>query len=128
MTKPLALIFYENLLTGNQLINRLNDLDYRAQAVSDLARFPDQAERDLPLVAILELGAMSERACAAIRSLRASAATAHIPVVAYAAAKENPEETALTTAAQAAGANLVVGEGALLAHLGQILDQALHLD
>lgn len=128
MTKPLALIFYENLLTGNQLINRLSDLDYRAQAVGDLARFPEQAERELPLIAIFELGAVAERAFATIRSLRASPATAHIPVVAYAAAKENPEGAALTTAAQAAGANLVVGESALLAHLGQILDQALHLD
>lgn len=128
MTKPLALIFYENLLTGNQLLNRLSDLDYRTQAVSDLARFTEQAGRDLPLVAILELGAMSERVCATIRGLRANAATAHIPVVGYVTSKENPEEATLTAAAQAAGANLVVGESALLSHLGQVLEQALHLE
>ncbi len=128
MTKPLALIFYESLLTGNKLLNRLSDMDYRTQAVADVTAFVGQAARDLPLVAILELGPRLECTCATIRALRSTPATAHIPVVAYVASKENEEEVPLTTAAQAAGANLVVGENALLSHLGQILDQALHLE
>src|SRR5438445_9362650 len=35
MTTPLALVFYENLLPGSQLVNRLQDLGYRVQTIGD---------------------------------------------------------------------------------------------
>ena len=35
MTQPLALVVYEKLLPGTQLVNRLQDLHYRVQAVTD---------------------------------------------------------------------------------------------
>ncbi len=35
MTQPLALVFYEKLMPGSQLVNRLQDLNYRVQAVND---------------------------------------------------------------------------------------------
>ena len=34
MTQPLALVFYEKLMPGSQLVNRLQDLNYRVQAVT----------------------------------------------------------------------------------------------
>ena len=35
MTQPLALVLYEKLLPGSQLVNRLQDLNYRVQAIAD---------------------------------------------------------------------------------------------
>src|SRR5262245_49139849 len=35
MTEPLALVVYEKLLPGSQLVNRLQDLKYRVQTVAD---------------------------------------------------------------------------------------------
>jgi len=128
MTKALALIFYENLLTGNQLLNRLADLDYRTLVAGDLGRLHDQALREKPIVIIVELGALGERVCGVIRGLRSTPDTQHIPIVGY-ASQQNPKEAAHAVAqGQAAGATLVVGEGALVAHLGQVLDQALRVD
>jgi hypothetical protein len=128
MTKPLALIFYESLLAGNQLINRLGDLDYRTQTVGDIGQLHAQAAREMPLVVVTELGALAERVCVAIRSLRAESGTAHIPVVAYLSTKDRRDEDRLTGQARAAGATVVVSEAALLAHLGTVLDQALQVD
>lgn len=128
MTRPLALVFYESLLAGNQLINRLETLDYRTQPVSDLGQLHEQAARERPLLILLELGALADRACAAIRSLRADAATAHIPVVGFVTVKAPAEETRLTTQARHSGATVVVGENALLTHLEAVLEQALRVD
>ncbi len=128
MTKPLALVFYESLLTGNQLINRLGDLEYRTQTVGDIGQLPSLAARELPLVVLVEVGALAERVLAAIRSLRAESATSHIPVVAYLNTRDHKEEPRLTETARAAGATVVVAEGALLAHVEVVLDQALRVD
>ena len=128
MTKALALIFYENLLTGNQLLNRLADLDYRTLVASDLGRLADQAVQERPIVIIVELGALGERVCGVIRGLRSTPDTQHIPIVGYASHKHPKEAAQATAQAQAAGATLVVGEGALVAHLDQVLDQALRVD
>ena len=128
MTKALALIFYENLLTGNQLLNRLADLDYRTLVASDLGRFADQAVQEKPIVIIVELGALGERVCGVIRGLRSTPDTQHIPIVGYTSHKHPKEAAQATAQAQAAGATLVVGEGALVAHLDQVLDQALRVD
>ena len=35
MTQPLALVVYEKLLPGSQLLNRLQDLNYRVQAIAN---------------------------------------------------------------------------------------------
>ena len=35
--QPLALVLYEKLLPGTQLVNRLQDLNYRVQTVNDAA-------------------------------------------------------------------------------------------
>lgn len=128
MTRPLALVFYESLLAGNQLINRLESLEYRTRSVSDLGQLHELATRERPLIILLELGALADRACAAIRSLRADTATAHIPVVGFVTVKTPEEETRLSTQAQHSGATVVVGESALLAHLSAVLDQALQVD
>ncbi len=128
MTKALALIFYENLLTGNQLLNRLNDLDYRTLVTGDLGRLHEQAVSEKPIVIIAELGALGERVCGVIRGLRSTPETQHIPIVGFTSQKQPKEAAQAAAQGQAAGATLVVGEGALVTHLGQVLDQALRVD
>ena len=53
MTKPLALVFYEKLLPGQQLLNRLQDLGYRVQAVTDATTLAERVEQQKPMLTIL---------------------------------------------------------------------------
>ena len=124
MTRPLALFVYERLLPGGQLVNRLQDLGYRVQSISEPATLVEQAEREKPLVIIADLEPRQDEACAAIARLKTNPATSHIPVIAFAAASHS----AVHEAGRTAGATLVVNDSAILVHLNQFLEQALQLD
>ncbi|MBA4148471.1 MAG: hypothetical protein H0X66_10190 [Verrucomicrobia bacterium] len=124
MTKPLALVFYENLLPGSQIINRLTDLNYRVLSFHDSYLIEDQAEREKPLVVIADLTSRKTDVCAAIKKLKENPATQHVPVLAFTSQK-NVE---LQTAAREAGATLVASDTVILDQLPQLLEQALHLD
>jgi CheY-like chemotaxis protein len=124
MTLPLALVVYEKLLPGSQILNRLQDLNYRVQAISDAESLVECAEQDKPLVVLADVGSNHQHVCAAISRLRHNPATEHLPVIAF-GAENTPEVQA---AAREAGATLVAGESAILNHLPQFLDQALQLD
>jgi CheY-like chemotaxis protein len=121
MTQPLALVFYEKLMPGSQLVNRLQDLNYRVQAVNDVASLQRCARSEGPLLVIADL-AGREEVCRAIAALKADTATHHIPVIAFAS------ETDWQEAAQKAGATLAVSEAAIVNYLPQLLDQALQLE
>jgi CheY-like chemotaxis protein len=123
MTQPLALVFYERLMPGSQLVNRLQDLNYRVLAVNNIALLAATAKRELPLLLITDLDARGE-VLAAIEKIKTDPATNHLPVIAF-APDEKPE---LLTAAQKAGANFTVGETALASHLPELLDQAMQVD
>ena len=121
--QPLAIVFYERLMPGSQLVNRLQDLNYRVLAVSNLALLAATAKRETPLLVFVDLEARGDIS-GAIEKIRSEAATSHLPVIAFA-----PDNKAdLLTSAQKAGANLTVSESALSGHLETLLDQALHLD
>jgi CheY-like chemotaxis protein len=121
--QPLAIVFYERLMPGSQLVNRLQDLNYRVLAVNNPALLAATAHRESPLLVFVDLEARGE-VIEAIAKIRADAATNHLPVVAFA-----PDKNAdLLTAAQKAGANLSVGESTLASHLETLLEQALHID
>ena len=124
MTKPLALLMYEKLLPGGQLLNKLQDLGYRVQPVPDAADLVATAERETPLLAFTDVEPNYEKICAAITTLRLHELTAHLPVIAFASAHNQ----AAQDAARAAGATLVVNDTAILLHLSQFLDQALQVD
>ena len=124
MTQPLALIFYEKLMPGSQLMNRLQDLNYRVQALSDLAAFQSCAQSLGPMLVFVDLESQEGDVCGTIAALKADKATQHIPVVAF--ASERALE--LQAAAQKAGAKLVVSETALLGHLPELLNQALQVE
>jgi CheY-like chemotaxis protein len=124
MTQPLALVLYEKLLPGTQLVNRLQDLNYRVQTLADANRLVESAERAKPLLVLAGLESTGNDVCAAIAQLKQNAATRHLPVIVFA----GQNTSKLQAAAQAAGATLVVSESALLAHLPQFLEQALQVE
>ena len=121
--QPLAIVFYERLMPGSQLVNRLQDLNYRVLAVNNLELLSATAKREAPLLMFIDLeshGDLSET----IAKIRGEAITSHLPIIAFA----SDNQTDLLAAGQKAGANLTVGESALSGHLETLLEQALHLD
>jgi CheY-like chemotaxis protein len=122
MTQPLAIVFYEKLMPGSQLVNRLQDLNYRVRVVNDLASLQQCARSEGPLLVIADL-AGREEVCGAIAALKADSTTNHIPIIAF----TNEKTTVLQTAAQKAGATLAVSETAMINYLPQLLNQALQV-
>src|SRR5258707_10080004 len=104
MTQPLALVLYEKLLPGTQLVNRLQDLNYRVETVSEAGRLVESAERLKPLLVIADAESGQGDVCAAIAKLKRNAATSHLPVIAY----YSDSAAQLEAAAKAAGAPVVV--------------------
>lgn len=124
MTQPLALVLYEDLMPGSQLVNRLQDLHYRVQSVADAGRLSDCARSEGPMLVFADLSSNRTDIGAAIARLKQDPATAHIPVIAF--ADEGADE--LQSAGRQAGATLVVTDCAVLSHLPQLLEQALHVE
>jgi CheY-like chemotaxis protein len=123
MTRPLALVFYEKLLPGSQLVNRLQDLNYRVQAINDLAALLQSAQTEGPMLVVVDLETKGGDVCNVIAALKADAATQHVPIIAFA----GEQATELLAAAQKAGATLVVGEATIANYLPQLLNQALQV-
>jgi len=121
MTQPLALVLYEKILPGSQLVNRLQDLQYRVQTISDAGLLVECAEQAKPLLVLVDLESSRNNVTPEIARLRQHPATKHIPVIAFGADKK-PD---LQAAAKTAGVTLVVAEAAILSHLPQFLEQAL---
>jgi len=124
MTQPLALVLYEKLLPGSQIVNRLQDLNYRVEVVADPALLDKSAEQSKPLLVLADLESTRDNVCAALRRLKQNPATKHLPLIAFCG--ENTEE--MQAAALAAGVTLLVTEAAILNHLPQLLQQALQVE
>jgi len=123
MLHPLAIVFYERLMPGSQLLNRLQDLGYRVLAADNAARLAATVQQEMPLVLIVDLSAKGD-ICAAIDAIKRTPETTHVPVIAF--APDNASQ--LIAAGQKAGANLAVGESAITSYLPQLLDQALQVE
>ncbi|HEV2694908.1 MAG TPA: hypothetical protein VG347_18590 [Verrucomicrobiae bacterium] len=123
MSQPLAVVFYERLMPGSQLVNRLQDLNYRVLAVNNAALLAATVKREMPLLLLADLKTKAE-VRTAIEKIKADPGTTHIPVIVFAP----DEETELIEAGKLAGANFAIGESGLGGHLAQLLDQALHLE
>ena len=119
MTQPLALLLYEKLLPGTQLVNRLQDLGWRVQTCHDAAALARATGEHKPLLVLADLASSRGSVSDAIGQLRRATATRHIPVIAFGA------DEATHAAAASAGANLVVSDTAILQHLSQFIDQVL---
>jgi CheY-like chemotaxis protein len=124
VTQPLALVVYEKLLPGTQLVNRLQDLKYRVRALTDPGGLVACARQEKPLVILADVFSSRGNVPSIIAELKQAPETRHIPVVAFAA-----EDAAdLQEAARKAGATLVVTDPAILSHLPQMLEQALRVE
>jgi len=124
MTTPLALVFYENLLPGSQLVNRLQDLGYRVQTLNDAQTLVLLALQEKPLVVVTDLASVNTDVCAIIRELKRNPETRHIPIIAFTDLKDGKLQSAATTA----GATMVAGNDAILDQLPELLEQALQVE
>ena len=124
MTQPLALVLYEKLLPGSQLVNKLQDLNYRVQVLSEPALLIQCALQEKPLLVLSDLNSQHDKVLTELKRLRQNPETQHLPVIAF-----NAEDSAeLRAAALAAGVTLLVSDVAILNHLPQLLEQALHVE
>ena len=124
MTLPLALVFYEDLIPGSQLVNRLQDSKYRVQVVPKLDELFECAAHAGPMLIFADLVSKTGDVCAVIRKLRKETSTAHIPVIAFA----DDTDEKLQASGRDAGAALVVADSVILTHLTQFIQQALQVE
>jgi PleD family two-component response regulator len=123
MSKPLAIVYYENLIPGTQLANQLIDLGYRVQVIQDLLGLTETCQQEKPLVVIAEI-APGGPACSYVARLRQEPSTQHIPVLGYSPA----QDAALLAQAREAGVTLLAGHSAIAEHLPRLLDQVLQIE
>jgi CheY-like chemotaxis protein len=124
MTQPLALVLYEKLLPGSQLVNRLQDLNYRVQTIAEPDLLVECAEQAKPLLVVADLESAKNKVLPALGLLKQNPETKHLPIIGF-SREDTPE---LRSAAQAAGITLLVTEAAIVNHLPQLLQQALELE
>lgn len=124
VTRPLAIVFYEKLLPGTQVVNRLTDLGYRVTATQTAVDVPRLVREQRPMVVIADLALRHGDFCGIIGQLRASPDLAHVPVLGYCDSKNRK----LVVAALEAGAKLVAAEQGIPDQLAQLLDQVLAVE
>jgi len=123
MSKPLALLYYSNLMPGSQLSNRLLDLGYRVHILGDITHLVESCQKEKPLLVVAELLPDSP-ACASIAKMKKDPETQHIPVLGYSAT----QDPALQQQATDAGVSLFAGNAAMAEHLPRLLDQVLQIE
>jgi len=123
MSKPLALLYYSNLMPGSQLSNRLLDLGYRVHILADMSHLSEACQKEKPLVVVAEIVPGSP-ALSNIAQLKKDPATQHIPVLGYAGTQDHAQQLQATDA----GISLLAGHAAIAEHLPRLLDQVLQMD
>jgi len=121
---PLAILYYEDLIPGTQLLHKLEDLRYRVQTAGSPEELLETCGQAGPMFIFLDLVSKRVDTSQLVRQLRQGQATAHIPIIAFA----DESEAELRSRAEEAGATLVVTDAALLPHLGQFIEQALQVE
>lgn len=124
MTKPLALVFYERLMPGSRLVNRLQDLGYRVTTVTEAKGLAAQARSEPPLVIVMDLQSSFADMSTVILEIKNSAETGHVPILGFMESKNKD----LQTAAVAAGAALVAVDDAVIPQLPHLLEQILTIE
>jgi CheY-like chemotaxis protein len=124
VTKPLAVVFYESLLPGSQLTNKLADLGWRVLTSGRAADVAELVRKEKPMVLVAQLTLKQGDFCGVIRELKRDPTLAHIPVIGYTALRNQK----LQDAAVKAGAKLVAAESAILDQLPHLLEHALAVE
>jgi CheY-like chemotaxis protein len=122
MTKPLALVLYERLMPGSQLVNKLQDLGYRTETLNDAKALVEHAEKAKPMLVLVDLEPASANVSQALSRLKENSTTAHLPIIAFCA------DNSADLPSMAKAATLVVTDTALVTHLPEFLQQALQVD
>jgi PleD family two-component response regulator len=122
--EPLALLLYQKLLPGSQLVNRLQDLRYRVQSLNTASGLTEIAEKSLPMVLLVDLASPDPEILSELRRFHQNAATRHIPIIAFGVSDTSSSQQA----AMDAGVTLMVSESAILNHLPECLSRALEVD
>ena len=123
MTQPLALVCYERILPGSQLVNQLQDSGYRVEVVMDADDLPESARDQKPMLIFVDLASTTRDVPGVLNRILKAPDTQHLPIVAF--FPEGSDD--IETRARASGATLVVHESAVLTHLEQLLEQALQV-
>ena len=106
------------------MFNRLQDLKYRVQAVTEVRKLEETASGVGAMLIFLDLGIKGADACALISSLKKNEKTGHIPIIAF--ADDGAEQ--VQSAAKKAGATQVVSDTAVVTHLSELIQQALQME
>lgn len=122
MVQPLAIILNDRVVVGAQLEQKLEGLDYRVKLADNPDGLAALAIEHKPLVVLIDLAKPENIAAAS--TLLEHPETRHVPLMGY-ASDVRPE---LQSQANNAGIALVVTDSAILQHLKQLLDQALHVE
>lgn len=122
VTQPLALVFYQQLMPGSVLCNKLLDLGYRVEAVHELSDLDAKAQGSGPMMVLVDLTGAADKVSGALSRLKREPATQHLPLLAFGGSESEQ------AAALASGARLAVGERALLEHLPGLLEELLRVD
>lgn len=121
---PLAILCYEDLIPGSQLVNRLQDQRYRVHVATGPEELLSLAASAGPMLILTDLVSKRSDICALIKKLKGDTATAHIPIIGFA----DEAEADLQARAKEAGATLVVTDAAIVVHLNQFIERALQVE
>lgn len=122
MVQPVAIVLSDRVVIGAQLEQKLEELDYRVKVSDNPDGLEALALEHKPLVVLIDLATDANLNAASVLSDRPE--TRHVPLVGY-AHDVRPE---LQQRANNAGISVVVPDAAILQHLKQLLDQALHVE
>ena len=111
-------------MPGSQLVNRLQDLGYRVQTLTEPSLLIETAKREKPMLALVDLVSNRANVCGIIKDFKNTEVTGHIPIVGFAAQKEQR----LHDEAAKSGATLVAYDDALLPQLPHLLEHALQVE
>ena len=124
MTKPLALVFYEHLLPGSKVVNKLADLGYRVKVVQVASTVIETVRLEKPIVVVADLLLRHGDLCGVISELKRNPDTEHVPVLGF----TNLKNQKLVDAAVNAGAKLVAADSGIIDQLPQLLDHVLAVE
>jgi CheY-like chemotaxis protein len=124
VTQPLAIVFYEKLLPGSQVVNRLADLGYRVTATQTAVDLPRLVRTEKPMVLVADLVLRTGDLVGMVRELKSDPATAHVPVLGFC----DPKNRKVVDAALKAGVALVAADKGIPEQLPQLLEHVLAVD
>jgi CheY-like chemotaxis protein len=122
VTQPLALIYYQKLLPGSTLANRLRDLNYRVHVAGKPQELASVSGADGPMFLLVDVNLGSGELCQITQNIRQDPKTSHLPILAFA------EDESVQAQVLAAGATVAASDVAVVTHLEELLERLLRID